>query len=121
MTEDKTKMEEVAPPMEIATEPPAEKLAAWKAQHGDVYESTFKGGVKFWFRTLKRAEFKGIMYDISKGPEDKEEAVCKLCTLWPENVNFSQFTGVQEGIPLIYSEYLMELSGFGPALDLKKV
>jgi len=117
--------------------PPPEKLALWKrpppnpgeqfdpARHGfgddKIREVLFPNGMRFTYRILTRAEYKAIIY----GPftiEERENEMCNRCVLWPEGIDFNQaFLREMYGLPSMIVEYIMDQSGFLPALEVKKV
>ena len=86
-----------------------------------IREVTFPNGMYFIYRILRRDEYKTIIYSPFT-IEERENEMCNRCVLWPEGIDFNQaFLRELFGLPSMIVEYIMDQSGFLPALEVKKV
>jgi len=105
------------------SEPSAEQLDAWHKEHGEenVRYTQFPTGVQFYFRLLTRTEYKALIYGPF-GVEQRENEMCRCCVLWPVGLDYeADFKGNLNGVPSMLVEYIMDQSGFYPAIVVKKV
>lgn len=92
--------------------PTAAKLEEWKTTYKNkVYSLNLTRKDVFIWRPLTRKEFKELnALDVS--PLEKEESLCEICVLWPENYTFTEIEDGLAGAPSILAEHIMETSGF---------
>lgn len=82
-------------------------LIEWQKTYGRV-EYTEINGEEFAWRLLTRKEYKYVM-QLDCSPEEKEEVICQLCVLYPQDYDF---TSCLAGIPSTLSREILEKSGF---------
>ena len=85
----------------------------WKGAYGQVYLTEVDDDDTFIWRVLNRKEFKEVM-KVESDAMYREERVCELCILWPEDYTFDSISDGKAGVPTILSEQIMEKSGFAP-------
>lgn len=61
--------------------------AEFQEQHRNVFMQQFDNQV-FFFRSLGRAEYREIVEDTRFKDLEKEELICEMCTLFPEEFDF---------------------------------
>lgn len=84
-------------------------LRKFKEKYGSVYFTEFETQTFIW-RTLTRAEFKNALA-LYEDDSDKEEYVCSLCVLWPENFDYAGNNG---GYATFLCKEIIYGSSFGP-------
>ena len=112
-------------------DPSPEQREAWNKEYGRTHYVTFPGIVpgteeapkrlKFWYRQLKRSEYKQLLYNPDLAVEDREDEMCQMCLLWPLDISVRNHFGdnsEKAGIPSMLSEYIMDQSGFVPAIEV---
>ena len=127
--------------------PSEEQKTAWKSEYGEkrVKECVFPGIVpgtaepledgsvdpdnpakylNFVFRLLKRSEYRDLLYGANANPDTREDTMCQMCVLWPQNIVFKEHFDEQSekaGLPSMIVEYIMDQSGFIPAVQVGNV
>lgn len=87
------------------------QVEAWKKQYGEIYATNIGDNVYIW-RTLTRAEYKQIMALPNTNPLIREEMICQLCVLYPENFTYDVMASQGAGIPAVLAQEIMNASGF---------
>jgi hypothetical protein len=85
----------------------------WKTQYGDVYVSGFSEGELYIWRSMNRSEFVKLQMtaqEVGMNQFQLEEATCKLCVLWPDNVD--EQLQKKAGTAGSLSEQIMQNSNF---------
>ena len=94
-----------------------QQIAEWKAEFGKVFKSTVGDDVLIW-RRLKRKEYVTVMDDNFGGKDltefaqiyARQEAIIKMVTLWPENVQ--ELVEGTAGLATTLSDEIVLRSGF---------
>jgi hypothetical protein len=81
-------------------------LDKFKEQYRNVFIFQIDGQL-FFYRTLGRSEFKKILDSDQLDDMAKEEVICGLCTLYPENYDFED---CEAGIPTSLSKAIIKNS-----------
>ena len=113
---------EITPETELFPGGPTKAVIdEWKTQYGEVYVTEVADEKYVIWRTLKRAEYRKLVNDmeglIANGASNaeatmtNEEAMTKMCTLWPDVKTMSMAADLA-GTPSIISQQIMEASGF---------
>lgn len=93
--------------------PTDEKLQEWENLYKKVFRSELTEEDTFYFRPLTRREFKELA-NVEMDQLSKEESLCEICVLWPENYNAAAIDEGLAGAPTILAEQIMRESGFNP-------
>jgi hypothetical protein len=113
---------EITPETELFPGGPTKAVIdQWKTQFGDVYVTEVADEKYVIWRTLKRAEYRKLVNDMelqiangasnAEATMNNEEAMTKMCTLWPATGAMSIAADLA-GMPSIISQQIMEASGF---------
>ena len=89
------------------------ELRKW-AEKTDVYAIEFGDGYTFFYRPITRSEFKELNLTANTDVFAKEEALCSIAVIWPENYDFANTLG---GLPSTLSEDIMSKSGFAATVE----
>lgn len=93
---------------------PADKVAAWKVQYGEVF-SVQAGGAQYVFRALTIKEWDVVIKHKEWSSADAEDYIIELALLWPENFDLDS---VRPGIVTTVAEEITEVSGFNSVYSL---
>lgn len=90
----------------IWTKVTKEQICEWKKEWWSVFSINISD-IDFVYRQLSRKELQVVdsTYNLE---EEKEEAICKLCTLYPRDYPFSSSLA---GVPTMLCEAILESSG----------
>lgn len=77
-----------------------------KEQHRNVFIYQADSQV-FIYRSLGRSEYKNILTDEQFDDFAKEELICQICTLWPEEYDFDNCSA---GIPTVLTKSILKNS-----------
>lgn len=92
--------------------PNQETINEWKKQFKDrVYSIKLTDKDIFIWRPLTRKEFKELN-QLEADALTKEESLCEICILWPENYGVDEIENGIAGAPTILAEHIMQTSGF---------
>lgn len=84
----------------------------WKKQFKDrIYSIKLTDKDVFIWRPLTRKEFKELN-QLEADALTKEESLCEICILWPENYGADEIENGIAGAPTILAEHIMQTSGF---------
>jgi len=110
--------------------PSDEQIEAWNKEYGEkrVKFAEFpllapgkeeeEIPIVIYYRTLKRSEYRKLVTSQEIDPDSREDEMCQLCTLWPQNIQFKEMFGDDCDIallPTMLIEYIMGASGGVPA------
>lgn len=101
--------------------PTYEQIEQWKAQYGDVYLTRYADDEVYIWRTLTRAEYKKVMALVDINPAGREEKICQIAVLFPQEFNELAQARGKAGVPTVLSEQIMEKSGFLPTEEARKL
>ena len=90
------------------------------AEYGNIFFSEFNGEI-YIYKALNRKEYKTIISNPSLHQIEKEDEVCKICMLWPKNLDFDK---CEAGLPsFLYEEILKNscLTGIQDMIDLIEI
>jgi hypothetical protein len=104
--------------------PTAGEIVNWKQHHKRVYITEISFDEYVIWRTINRGEYKNLVKTINQIMESgqvsevelnmyNEEAICKLCVLFPILDN-DAWDNQLAGMPSIISQQILEQSGFRP-------
>lgn len=85
----------------------SELIDKFKEQYKNVYVQQFDRDI-FIYRTLGRKEYSDIFIDEDLSDQDKEEEICKLCVLYPENFDYENCE--EAGLPTELAAKIIENS-----------
>jgi len=92
--------------------PTQEQIEQWKSKYGNKIYSINIDQELFIWKALSRKDFKELNA-MQDAPLVKEERLCQICILWPENYDEEAIQNGLAGAPSILAEHIMETSGFG--------
>ncbi len=92
--------------------PSQKQIDTWKSIYGAVFLTEVNDYDIFIWRGLSRREFKEVMQIEEADAMYREEKICDICVLWPENYEFVESDDIQAGTPTIIAEQIMAKSGF---------
>lgn len=93
--------------------PTESQVESWKRQfNGNVYLTAFSENEVYIWRTLDRYEYKIIAAQPNTDPLMREEMICEMCVLWPENFNYEKQAKTKAGTVSVLAEQIMEASNF---------
>jgi hypothetical protein len=75
-------------------------------EHRNVYLHQIENQV-FFYRPLGRAEYKKLLEDERFNDMEKEELICQVCTLWPEDYDFEE---CDAGVPTVLARAILKNS-----------
>lgn len=82
-------------------------LEEFREKYKYIYVFQFENQV-FIYRAVGRKEYKDLVLDNNLTEQDKEEKLCSLCTLYPENYDFANCE--EAGIPTRLAEEINKIS-----------
>lgn len=94
------------------------QIEAWKQEYKKLYKTTLTDDTVLIWRRLKRTEYKDFMkeFDALPNQEDRiwsrEEAVCRVCILYPSTEEVDAILESQAGVATIISDDIFSRSGF---------
>lgn len=92
--------------------PNQETINEWKKEFKNrVYSIKLTDKDIFIWRPLTRKEFKELN-QLEADALTKEESLCEICILWPENYGADEIENGIAGAPTILAEHIMQTSGF---------
>lgn len=91
--------------------PTLNKIEEWKSRYTDIYVTEFEAEIFIW-RCVARNEYKEINNIQGADSFYKEERLCDVCVLYPEEYDFIAMRSGKAGIPTFLSEQILEKSGF---------
>lgn len=89
-------------------EPTKKQMTEWAKKHGPLFVVQIED-YEFLCREITRAEYREIT-DTIEDEYEKEEQVCRLCLLCPEEIEFEDHYA---GLPNAMASKILEESGFG--------
>lgn len=99
-------------------EPNIEQLKEWKQEYKKLFKTTLTDGTVLIWRRLKRSEYRHFMkeYESVSGRDERiwerEEAICRACTLFPPQEEMDRMLEDQAGIATLLSDDIFANSGF---------
>jgi len=110
--------------------PTAKMIKDWKDEYGEVYVTSISFDKHYVWRVLNRMEYKAVvrkMEDLIQSGELSsaeanmwnEEAICEICTLYPE-FDTNKLVGSMAGVPSLIAQEVLEASGF-VALEVRQL
>lgn len=78
----------------------------FQEKHRNVFVQKIENEI-FIYRSLGRAEYKKILSDEQFNDMEKEELICQICTLYPENYDFEN---CDAGIPTVLAKNIIRNS-----------
>ena len=110
--------------------PTAKMIKDWKQEYGEVYVTSISFDKHYVWRVLNRMEYKSVvrkMEDLIQTGELSsaeanmwnEEAICEMCTLYPE-FDANKLVGSMAGVPSLIAQEVLEASGF-VALEVRQL
>jgi len=110
--------------------PTAKMIKDWKDEYGEVYVTSISFDKHYVWRVLNRMEYKAVvrkMEDLIQSGELSsaeanmwnEEAICEICTLYPE-FDANELVGSMAGVPSLIAQEVLEASGF-VALEVRQL
>lgn len=100
---------EVAPassPQDLSVQDATELFIQLQDEHRNVFMQQIDSQI-FFYRSLGRSEYKKILSDDRFDNMAKEELICQVCTLWPENYDFEE---CDAGIPTVLAKAILKNS-----------
>ncbi len=94
-----------------------EMFARFQEENRNVFLEQFQDQI-FFYRALGRSEYKNILIDDRFNDMQKEELICQLCVLWPENFDFED---CDAGIPTMLMKSMLKNSYLDAVDSRKKV
>ena len=88
-----------------------EMIEEWKIKYGEIYKIDL-AGEEYYYRPLKRAEYKGIVQTPESAPSFREEQIVSKCVIHP-NVDAAIIATSKAGVVSTLTDYVMLVSGFG--------
>lgn len=83
----------------------------WKSKCGEVYKIVL-GDESFYYRPLKRTEYKTIIQNAEATTSYREEQIVQKCVLSPE-IDMANAGSTKAGIISTLTDCIMMVSGFG--------
>jgi hypothetical protein len=83
----------------------------WKNKYGEVYKIDL-GGDEFYYRPLKRAEYKAVLQSQGESTSFREEQIVQKCLIYPE-IDAASTGATKAGIISTLTDCIMMVSGFG--------
>jgi len=125
MSEKETKVAEEKPEVEeilFENGPTVNQIERWKSEYnGNVFMTEVDDNNVFIWRTINRLEYKGVIKNQNADALFREERICELCVLWPENYDFTKMNKGLAGAPSLIAEQVMDKSGFIPNREVKRL
>jgi len=88
-----------------------EMINEWKAKYGEVYKVEI-AGEEFYYRPLKRAEYKVVISTADTSPSFREEQIVQKCSIYPK-IEPATMPALKAGVVTTLTDYIMLVSGFG--------
>lgn len=89
--------------------PSQEMVDLWKEKYGQIFLTEIENDGIFIWRVLNRRELRDLAKDEMADALYKEDAICKLCVIWP--AGYSPEEGIA-GTATVLAEQIFEKSGF---------
>lgn len=86
-------------------------------EHRNVFMIEIEG-IVFFYRSLGRSEWKKIIQNEELSEWEKQDIVCSVCTLWPENFDFNECSA---GMPDILCKKILQNSFLDSVASRKNV
>ena len=102
-------------PQELSVQDATEIFIQLQDEHRNVFMHQIDNQI-FFYRALGRSEYKKILSDDRFDNMAKEELICQVCTLWPEDYDFEE---CDAGIPTVLSRAILKNS-FLDSIESKK-
>ncbi len=83
----------------------------WKGKYGEVYKIDLSGE-DYYYRPLKRAEYKVILQSQGDSTSFREEQIVQKCVIYPE-ITAAATAGTKAGVVSTLTDCVMMVSGFG--------
>ena len=83
----------------------------WKSKYGEIYKVDL-AGEEYYYRPLKRAEYKGIVQTPETAPSFREEQIVSKCVIYP-SIDAATIATSKAGVVSTLTDYVMQVSGFG--------
>lgn len=83
----------------------------WKSKYGEIYKIDL-AGEEYYYRPLKRAEYKGIIQTPETAPSFREEQIVTKCVIYPK-IDAVTIAASKAGVVSTLTDYVMLVSGFG--------
>lgn len=93
-----------------------ELFLSFQEQYRNVFMIRLEGDV-FIYRSLGRAEYKKLMLEEDLSDLEKQDVICEVCVLWPQQYDFENCSA---GLPDILYKKILENS-FLDAVDSRKI
>lgn len=94
------------PLQEMTVHDLTELFIRYQEEHRNVFMHQIENQV-FIYRSLGRMEYRKILSDERFNDMEKEELICQVCTLWPEDFDFEN---CDAGIPTVLSKVILKNS-----------
>ena len=88
-----------------------EMINEWKTKYGEVYMLNVAGD-DYYYRPLKRAEYKTILQTPEASPSFREEQIVQRCIIHPA-IDPASMSALKAGVITTLTDYVMLVSGFG--------
>jgi len=86
-------------------------IEEWKSKYGEIYKVDL-AGEDYYYRALKRAEYKGIVQPPESAPSFREEQIVSKCVIHP-SIDAATIATSKAGVVSTLTDYVMLVSGFG--------
>jgi len=83
----------------------------WKSKYGEIYKIGL-GGEDYYYRPLRRAEYKTIIQGQEASTSFREEQIVQKCVIYPD-ITTESTAGTKAGIVSTLTDCIMMVSGFG--------
>ena len=88
-----------------------EMITEWKTKYGEIYKIDIAGS-DYYYRPLKRAEYKTIIQTTEASPSFREEQIVQKCAIYPK-IDAAAMPVLKAGIITTLTDCIMLVSGFG--------
>ena len=96
-----------------------EIINGWKEKYGEIYKIDLAGD-EFYYRPLKRAEYKTIIQTPESSTSFREEQIVTRCVIHPV-IDPATMSASKAGIVSTLTDYVMLVSGFGSEAEPVKL
>lgn len=100
---------------DLSVQDATELFISLQDEHRNVFMHQMDNQI-FFYRSLGRSEYKKILTDDRFDDMAKEELICQVCTLWPENFDFEE---CDAGVPTVLARAILKNS-FLDTIDSRK-